>query len=938
MPAFPSSTPAEKPYKNLLNSSQYARNNFRPTKRGWRRTLSAQETPSALSRNLKHYWGYNNFRHPQLEICTDVLRGCDTIVVAPTGLGKSICFQLPAITIEHGVTIVVSPLKALMTDQVAGLVSRGIRAIQLSEYSTLEEHNEVRRQMRMGHPEMRLLYVTPEMLLSDKHRSTFDIAYRQKQIARLVVDEAHVITEWGTSFRGKYRELGEFRERYYDVPITALTASATKRVRDDIIQTLRIRKGYGQWVMPFNRRNLFYEIRYQGRGSLDEDDEPEPQKSTLEDIVNFLFRYRPEAMARNRANGIDRQCVTGIVYCRTTAACEDVAEGLRQKGIKAMPYYKNLNKTIKDDALARWKDGSIECIVATIAFGMGIDQANVRYVIHYQMPKTFEGYYQETGRAGRDGHISHCLLYYSREDAKYLQGLVEQEDIKQRRIIRSKTGNAHADLPISGLSSFRALQSHIETTGRCRHVGICTYFGESIDAKDPEVKAAYCEDMCDVCKDSAKVRKAAMQLSDGIPVLSLSPRPDSSCYHCPIPETEHQLKPLSDFPVYKNAVTGAYMDEELLISHSLESHISEDQGSESLKVSKYPGFRPIIKTKTDQTYTSSDNIRTSLHTLPFFPSSTIIESRTPLLPAELSTECVQSIKVQRISQTNTHGEPSSCSIASKKRKLQDEPNHSDIRKDYARTYCKIVQQRGEIENVGRKKALVCEYIDDPQPPFATARLGPQAMAMKNIVYINDSAEGSAAELKLTKEQRVKAEKLLNSVAPARGSGPYKCYNAAPPMPRVGIITASANKTFKPPLLKSTNEVRCELLVKAARDQAVMNLSNALKDSLAHGDLARKILKHWGRNERGTSRINALIGIARLIERDIANTHRENPSAYIQRISELCKSTKAFRSCEVVEAILRGETDMFDDKETILECVKIFGQYLENWDATRRRPK
>ncbi|ODN84815.1 hypothetical protein L202_00683 [Cryptococcus amylolentus CBS 6039] len=925
---LPPSTPVDRPYTNLVNSTQYAKNNFRPTKREWKRTMSPQESPSALLRNLKIFWGYESFRHPQLEICSDALRGCDLIVVAPTGLGKSLCFQLPAITIDHGVTIVVSPLKALMADQVEDLTQRGIKAVQLSEYTTWEQHNEVRKQMKMGHPEIRLLYVTPEMLLSDKHKSTFDIAYRQRQIARLVVDEAHVITEWGKSFRSKYRELGQFRQKYPGIPITALTASATLEVRNDIIQTLRIGKGHGQWVLPFNRRNLFYEVRYQGRGYYDDEDR-EPQKSTTDDMADFLLKYRPQAIKRNKAKGINRPCVTGIVYCRTTAACEEVADNLRQRGFTARPYYKNLSQNVKDQALAGWKDGSIECIVATIAFGMGIDQANVRYVIHYQMPKTFEGYYQETGRAGRDGHISHCLMYYSREDAKYLRGLVEQEDAKNKRNAKFKDGNIDTSkTPSQGLFSFKSLQNHIEKTGQCRHIGICSYFGEKIDHTNAEVKAAYCENMCDVCKNSAAVRKASMQLTEGVPVASPQrideiavvtqsvvksfngysssiedgrtvPENDLRDLHGTHPsifdfndEDEDDLEALG--PSAPSRPHALQFRTQALSNSRRSAPLS---GSDSTEKPLVPG--------SSNPLASSRSTNSSVHHNQ--------SSHTPVLERDLSGEerHHQPIRIREIIHIASGGSPTPSPSASlpKRRKVGLSRQGSGLSNSLTSSV--------ELENLEKKREVEMQKIrsrKEREREVALSRIQQRPEMMSpHVRYLEDSEEGTESRMKLTRDQRIKAEKMLGSVKPVRDAvGPYACYNAAagPSVPRRRV--SAPDKAFKPPILKSPNKVRSELLTKLARDKSVTDIGSALQDSLGHGELAGKLLTFCGKNERGTKRANMLIDIARSIERDLADACREDPGAYNNQVTEFRKAVKALRSEEVIEAIIDGEIDAFED--------------------------
>ncbi|WVQ71470.1 hypothetical protein IAR50_001008 [Cryptococcus sp. DSM 104548] len=924
MLGLPPSTPVDRPYTNLINSTQYAKNNFRPTKREWKRTMSPQETPSALLRNLKIFWGYNSFRHPQLEICSDALRGCDLIVVAPTGLGKSLCFQLPAITIDHGVTIVVSPLKALMADQVEDLTERGIKAAQLSEYTTYDQHNEVRKQMKMGHPEIRLLYVTPEMLLGDKHKSTLDIAYRQKQIARLVVDEAHVITEWGRSFRSKYRELGKFRQKYPGIPITALTASATLDVRNDIIETLRIGKGHGQWVLPFNRRNIFYEVRYQGRGSYDDDEDREPQKSTIDDMAEFLLKYRPQAMERNKAKGINRPCVTGIVYCRTTAACEEVADNLRQRGFSAKPYYKNLPQSVKDQALAGWKDGSIECIVATIAFGMGIDQANVRYVIHYQMPKTFEGYYQETGRAGRDGHVSHCLMYYSREDAKYLRGLVEQEDAKNKRNAKFKDDNT-SNIPSQGLSSFKSLQNYVERVGRCRHIGICSYFGEKIDHTNVEVKAAYCEGMCDVCKNPVAVRKASMQLTEGVPVASPQRIEEIAVVTQPAvqPFCGYSSEMEGDDPVTENDLRDLHGthpsifdfdddDEDLealgpsapIRPHALQFRTPIALGNKrpATLSSSHSTGRPLVPGSSDP-HPSSRSTNSDTHP--------IQSSHTPVLERDLSGEqrSRQPIRIREIIHIASGGSPTPSPSASlpKRRKLGLSRQGSGLSNSPTSS--------ADVESLERARETEMQKVRarkerEREVALSTIHERPEMMS-PHVRYLDDSEEGTESRLKLTREQRMKAEKMLGSVKPVRDTvGPYACYNAGPSVPRRRV--SAPDKAFKPPILKSPNKVRSGLLTKLVRDKAVTDIGTALKESLGHGGLAKKVLRFCGKNERGTKRANMLIDIARSVERDLADGCREDPESYERQVAAFRKAVKALRSEEIVEAIVDGEIDAFED--------------------------
>ncbi|TXT13064.1 hypothetical protein VHUM_01465 [Vanrija humicola] len=515
---LPSATPVSSTYP-CQTGTQYAKNNFKPRK--FSRVPSSTESHAALKRTLQKYWGHGDFRGPQLEICSYALRGCDLLVVAPTGLGKSVCFQVPAVTIEYGITVVVSPLLALIRDQVSGLQHKGIEAYQLSEKTSPEDIKEIKRQLSMGHPRLRLLYVTPETLFSAKYQTHFDRAYQQRQIVRLVVDEAHVIDEWGSSFRPTYRRLGEFRQRYPEVPITALTASATSDVRKDLLTILNMpqtpEQGLAQWVEPFNRKNLFYEIRYYGGNNR--------FNQIAEDLSNFIRGFIPEAKAINNRHGVSMPCVSGLVYCRYKADCDDIAAFLNERGVSARPFYASLPMSKRDETLDDWKAGKVECIVATIAFGMGVDQAHVRYVVHYDMPKSFEGYYQETGRAGRDGHMSRCLLYYSREDASRLRGLIEKEAERAKKDVNDQPTADRNKLRM--VNSFKALQKYAETIGVCRHINICRYFGEQLDQVTPEIKAKYCNGLCDVCANRAGVFQRAGNLTEDIEIASpiIAPMP-----------------------------------------------------------------------------------------------------------------------------------------------------------------------------------------------------------------------------------------------------------------------------------------------------------------------------------------------------------------------------------------------------------------------------
>ncbi|OCF39886.1 hypothetical protein I317_06323 [Kwoniella heveanensis CBS 569] len=898
--SLPSSTPAERPYTTLINSTQFARNNFQPRKREWRRTISPQETTVALRWNLQKYWGYSDFRHPQEQVCENAMRGCNMIVVAPTGLGKSICFQLPATTIEHGVTIVVSPLVSLMEDQLRGLHKKGIRAEMLGEKITDAKLAEIRKEMRLGHPKIRLLYVTPESLLSPRHKAMFDKTYEQRQMARLVVDEVSLATsEWGLDFRPRYREIGDFLQRYRGLPVTALTASATQEVRNDIIKSLNIQPGYGQWVMPFNRRNLYYEVRYQGRGSEEDVEQDEEKKSTVEEIADFIEQYKPQAKARNVANGILRPCVTGIVYCRTTKDCENVSAYLGDRGIKSRPYYKARGNEANRITLEAWNDGMVECIVATIAFGMGIDQPHVRYVIHYDMPKSFEGYYQETGRAGRDGHNSHCILFYSREDAKKVRWHHEMNQQKKRK----HGAEEDPENAMSPVNSFKSLQHFLEATGKCRHVGICQYFGEKIDVSSQRSQLEYCEGMCDVCTSGNTVANRALQLSEGVDIAS---QPDIRPVEeiVPLPPSPEPLDAISEEGSFTGSFDGFDLngDEEYAFSEDEDTGPAPKPLFPSLAIAENPlsplpappseppttmrgkstppsTTRTPIVAATSSHASSPHTLHGSSITLPSAASTSsgganIPVSMTPKLQRDISSEALLPAS-ERVLQPIRRRDISQYTPTRPSLTVTSGPGPSTV--NAARAAERQEQKR-------RREA------SSPKREFITP--------IRGVTYLDNSEEGTGSELKLNKEQRMKAERLLNSVDPVRGSGPYECYNNTPTSNKIRKIS-SARNTFKPPLHEAPRKVRCDLIQKPFREKGVNEMIDALKVGLAKGDLAKKVLRHWGRREHSLQRMKMLHDVAALLEHE-------------RRIAEFKSATKFFRSPDLVQILIHDAFAEFDD--------------------------
>ena len=376
---------------------------------------------------LKRTFGYGTFRPLQREICETSLAGRDVFALLPTGGGKSLCFQLPAL-VRGGLTVVVSPLIALMKDQVDQLQASGVAATFLN--SSLDA-DEARARLRGLHRhEYRLLYVAPERLMLEGWAENL----KAWNVNCLAIDEAHCVSEWGHDFRPEYRQLAKLRTLLPDVPVMALTATATTRVRDDIVGHLKLRDPE-IFVASFNRPNLTYRVV--------------PKDEPLKQVVDFVRK---------------RETESGIIYCASRAAAERVAEGLAGRGFSAKAYHAGLDAAERARNQEAFLRDDTRIICATIAFGMGINKPNVRWVIHHDLPKNIEGYYQETGRAGRDGLPGDCLLLFSAGDiAKQTHFLEEITDEKEQQIARAQ---------------LRQIVHYAESPG-CRRAELLAYFGET---------------------------------------------------------------------------------------------------------------------------------------------------------------------------------------------------------------------------------------------------------------------------------------------------------------------------------------------------------------------------------------------------------------------------------------------------------------------------
>ncbi|ESA38825.1 atp-dependent dna helicase [Leptolyngbya sp. Heron Island J] len=396
----------------------------------------------SLEKALKHFFGYDGFRHYQRDIIEHVLKNRDVLVIMPTGGGKSLCYQLPAL-LRVGVTIVVSPLIALMQDQVNSLKDNGIAATFINSSLTF---NEVRdREQALLKGEIKLLYLAPERLMSPSFWPLLEQLQQTIGISAFAIDEAHCVSEWGHDFRPEYRQLFQLKQQLPQIPTMALTATATERVRQDIVQQLRLNDPQ-IFVSGFNRQNLYYEVK--------------PKTKQSYDHLLKLVKQQPGA---------------GIIYCLSRKRVNEISFRLKQDGISALPYHAGLSAQERQENQEQFIRDDVRIIVATIAFGMGINKPDVRFVIHYDLPRTIESYYQESGRAGRDGDPANCTVFFSYADVATVDYLINQKpDEQEQRIARQQ---------------LRHVINYTESA-ICRRKIQLSYFGESF--------AGNCQN-CDNC-------------------------------------------------------------------------------------------------------------------------------------------------------------------------------------------------------------------------------------------------------------------------------------------------------------------------------------------------------------------------------------------------------------------------------------------------------
>ena len=415
-------------------------------------------TKEQLHKALKHFFGYDEFRLTQLPIIESVLNGEDTLAIMPTGAGKSICYQLPAMLLP-GITIVISPLIALMKDQVDALQANGINAAFLNSSQSPDEQRRIIKEAEQG--VVRLLYIAPERIPANSE-SFFEFLKRLKP-SLFAVDEAHCISSWGHDFRPEYLKLSVLKKQFPGIPVIALTASADTVTRQDIVEKLALSHPK-IFISSFNRPNIHYFIY--------------PKKNAFAHILDYIKKHKDDS---------------GIIYALSRASTEEIAGRLHEAGIKAAHYHAGMDSGERGRVQEAFQRDEYRVIVATIAFGMGIDKSNVRFVIHHDVSKNVEGYYQETGRAGRDGLRSDAILYYSFGDIMKLRKFAQVEDNPQQSAISQK--------------KLQMMQEYCEHEG-CRRQYLMQYFGEQFPS--------YCGS-CDYCTSSLEEKDVTV---DGQKLLS----------------------------------------------------------------------------------------------------------------------------------------------------------------------------------------------------------------------------------------------------------------------------------------------------------------------------------------------------------------------------------------------------------------------------------
>lgn len=477
---------------------------------------------------LRTVFKLKEFRKNQRDIIRTSLEDKDVFVLMPTGGGKSLCYQIPAL-VKDGVTVVVSPLLSLVQDQIHNLLQRNILAMPINSTLTPNERRLAFDLLQADDLICKIFYVTPELIAQSEqfHRAMERLIQRDK-LKNFVIDEAHCVSQWGHDFRPDYKELGQIKIKYPTVPIIALTATATQKVELDILKNLNI-IGCTVYRMSFNRENLKYYVK--------------PKTRTVElDIVSFVKSHFPDSC--------------GIIYCTSKKECEMISESLNRH-LRTAFYHAGLNKKERALVQNKWHNGDIKIVVATIAFGMGIDKKDVRFVIHYCLPKSLEGYYQETGRAGRDGKESVCVLFFCYGDKKKIDYMI-------------RMSNGNRDQKQRQKEDLEAVIRYCDNKTDCRRVLVLHHFGEHFNRK-------LCKKTCDNCqrdiKESRDYTKEAKELASIVKSTKVSLCQLIDCYrgmankksmelsHLPYYGSGKHLKKTTVERIVRNLISGKCLEE-----------------------------------------------------------------------------------------------------------------------------------------------------------------------------------------------------------------------------------------------------------------------------------------------------------------------------------------------------------------------------------------
>lgn len=496
---------------------------------------------NSISAVLKKVFGHDEFRSKlQQDACINACHTKkDLFISLPTGSGKSLIYQLPAMYQNNGLTIVVSPLVALINNQITNAQKIGIPCATINSTLPVAQIRKIRLELMANKTPLRLLYVTPEMVCSSSFQYYLSSLHKTKQLRMFAIDEAHCVSSWGHEFRPDYLKLGYLRNQYPDVQMMALTATATPKVLDDIIANLKLDQPL-RYIASSFRKNLFYDVQFsdslengltlnlknfiQDCLGLQRTDEPIQvpnlrRKPTASEGTLFMsassFVPCSNKSAKKDQKGSKSKGV-GIVYCRTKATCEDIAVQLTRQGIKARPYHSGLSAKERKEIESLWMNEDILIICATISFGMGIDKPNVRLVVHYNMSQSLANYYQESGRAGRDGKQSYCRLYFSSTDMKAISYLLHKDmeidmDVTSDKNISKEKLLEKKKIAKAALERFERMIEYCKSADRCRHLTLAKEFalGDDVD-----LLLNGCKTSCDYCTNP-KDLKSRVEKSSG---------------------------------------------------------------------------------------------------------------------------------------------------------------------------------------------------------------------------------------------------------------------------------------------------------------------------------------------------------------------------------------------------------------------------------------